>query len=51
MSYEPRFDDEVIEPYVPENKDVSELSDSEREAIEEQYELDTYLDDEYYKRI
>lgn len=36
---------------MPENKDVSELSDSKREAIEEQYEFDTYLDDEYYKRI
>lgn len=51
MSYEPRFEDKDIESYVPENKDVSELSDSEREAIEDQYERDTYLDDEYYKEI
>ena len=49
MGYEPMYTDDEIQSYVPEGREVSELSDWEREEIEHQYERDKYLDDEYYK--
>ena len=48
-SYEPRYTDDEIASYVPDHKDVSELSDYEREEIERQKTRDDYLEDEWYK--